>query len=164
MTLIYFFAFTYHTYSVDSSKTLPKMTMWTKPFVLIPRLKWEHHFCQCNQNYTKLLHLSYQKSPSSIDLINVRNAFKEIVWHKKKKVSGSYVVEKNEAFLCICCSSNSTSWIRLLISFEFIVIIRSNSFVVQPSHTPANNFPHSTSVEGMEYIKSGIAYNQLSMH
>jgi hypothetical protein len=35
---------------------------------------------------------------------------------------------------------------------------------VQPSHTPANNFPHSTSVEGMEYIKSGIAYNQLSMH
>jgi len=36
--------------------------------------------------------------------------------------------------------------------------------LLQPPHTHANNFPHLASVEGMVYIKSRVAYNQLSMH
>jgi len=83
---------------------------------------------------------------------------------RRKRSVGHMVQKRKEAFLCMCCSSNSTSWTGLLISFEFIVSVRPNSFAATPTYT-CQQFPMFI-FSGRYGIlnKSGAAYNQLLMH
>lgn len=79
---------------------------------------------------------------------------------RRKRSVGHMVQKRKEAFLCMCCSFNSTSSTGLLISFEFIVSVRPNSFPATPTYT-CQQLP-TFSFSGSYDFRA--AYNQLLMH
>jgi hypothetical protein len=92
----------YHTNSVDSSKTFaPRQqcgslrqtfSVDTKAEVITPLFA---NAVEAVPN-SSICHLRNHLAPT--DSIDVKNASRETVWHKKKEVSGSYGAEKKGGF------------------------------------------------------------------